>query len=65
MTFRKTLVLIVMLLALSAAGCEPTIAYGRLDVQPLDVQPADVQPADAATDDVAHASRVEVADADL
>ena len=60
MTFRKTLVLIVMLLALSAAGCEPTIAYGRLDVQPLDVQPAD-----AASEDVAHASCIEVADADL
>ena len=55
MNLRKALMLIVVLLALSVAGCQPTIAYGRLDVQPVD----------AAADDVAHASTPEAADADL
>ena len=52
---RKALALIVVLLALSAAGCQPTIAYGRLDVRD----------AETTARDVAHASTPEAADADL
>jgi len=46
MDLRKAFVLVVLLLVLSAVGCQPTIAYGRTDAHLADARTTEAADAD-------------------